>query len=56
MDEAYIETTKLEEQYQGSNTITAESNMYHPELILKYQLFRPEDSLSFVPTYLRSGV
>lgn len=56
MDEAYIETTKLEELYKDAFTITAESNMYHPEIILKYQLYRPEDSLSFVPTYLRSGV
>ena len=56
LDESYIETSSLEDQYKGALVITAEENLYNPVLILKYQLFKEEDALSFVPTYLRSGV
>ena len=56
LDETYIETSVLEEKYPHLLNITAESNGYHPDLILRYQMYREENSLSFVPTYLRSGV
>lgn len=56
LDETYIETAVLEEKYPHLLNITAESNGYHPDLILRYQMYREENSLSFVPTYLRSGV
>ena len=57
MQETYIETEKLDEEYNNAIVITSESSNYDPKLILKYHLYQEiEDVHNFVPTYLRSGV
>ena len=57
LDEIFIETSKLEEDYHNALFITNEANNFNPLLILNKKLYQDiEDIHSFVPTYLRSGV
>lgn len=57
LDEVFIETLKLNEDYKDAFVITNESSSYNPLIIIKEKLYdEVEDIHSFVPTYLRSGV
>ena len=57
LDEIFIETAKLEEDYHNALFITNEASNFNPLLILNKKLYQDiEDIHSFVPTYLRSGV
>ena len=57
LDEVFIETLKLEEDYKDALLITNESSNYNPIFILEKHLYKEIDDIhSFVPTYLRSGV
>lgn len=57
LDEIFIETSKLEEDYRDALFITNEASNFNPLLILDKKLYQEVDDIhSFVPTYLRSGV
>lgn len=57
LDEVFIETEKLENEYSNVLTITNDSSDYNPLIILDKKLYQEVNDIhSFVPTYLRSGV
>ena len=56
LDETYIESNKLNEEYDVK-LLNIENNNYAPKLLLQYGLIKKENNVhSFTPTYLRSGV
>lgn len=57
MEEAFIETSILNEMFPDALEITNQVSNYNPLLILEKHLYQDiEDIHNFVPTYLRSGV
>lgn len=57
LDEVFIETEKLNNDFPNALYIDDSSSNYDLDLLFKYNLFKEEENVhAFTPTYLRSGV
>lgn len=57
LDEVFIETEKLNNDFPNALCIDDSSSNYDLDLLFKYNLFKEEENVhAFTPTYLRSGV
>lgn len=57
LEETYIETEQLTNNYPNALYIDDTNSSYNLELLFKYNLYKEEENIhAFTPTYLRSGV
>lgn len=57
LDEIFIETEKLQNDFPNALYIDDTNSNYNLDLLFKYNLYKEEENVhAFTPTYLRSGV